>query len=135
MKNTVYICFPPFEKDSKDFNNQWIKRFSEYLNILLNRLMAAPSDVVLCEDFKIDKNHSINSLLDDKDKNPLLVLPVSPEIISNKGFSEILNRINEKSKKNPEYLISRVYKVLMYPVSQKDQPGLLKKLRDYHLYD
>ncbi len=135
MKNTIYICFPSFEKDSKDFSNQWIRKFSEFLKILLNRLMDAPSDVVLCEDFKINKKQSINSLFDDKDKNPLLVLPVSPEIITNKGFSEILNRINEKSKKNPEYLISRIYKVLMYPVSQNDQPDLLKKLRDYHLYD
>ena len=135
MKNTIYICFPFFEKDSKDFNNQWIRRFSEYLNILLNRLLAEPSDVVLCEDFKIDKKHSIISLFDDKDKNPLLVLPVSPEIITNKGFSEILNRIHEKSKKNPEYLVSGVYKVLMYPVSQNNQPDFLKKLRDYHLYD
>ncbi len=135
MKNTIYICFPFFEKDSKDFNNQWIKKFSEYLKILLNRLMAAPSDVVLCEDFKIDKKHSIYSLFDDKNKNPLLVLPVSPEIITNKGFSEILNRINEKNNENPEYLISRVYKVLMYPVSQNDQPDLLKKLPDYHLYN
>lgn len=135
MKNTIYICFPSFEKDSKDFNNQWIRKFSEYLKILLNRLMAAPSDVVLCEDFKIDKKQSIYSLFDDKDKFPLLVFPVSPEIITNKAFSEILNRINEKSKKDPEYLISRVYKVLMYPVSQIDQPDFLKKLRDYHLYD
>jgi len=135
MKNTIYICFPSFEKDSKDFNNQWIRRFSEYLNILLNRLLTDQSDVVLCEDFKIDKKHNINSLFENKDKDPLLVLPVSPEIIANKGFSEILNRINEKSKKDPEYLVSKVYKVLMYPVSQNDQPDLLKKLRDYHLYD
>ena len=103
MKNTIYICFPSFEKDSKDFNNQWIRRFSEYLNILLNRLLTDPSDIVLCEDFKIDKNQSVNSLFDDKEKNPLLVLPVSPEIITNKEFTEVLNRINEKSKKNPEY--------------------------------
>ena len=135
MKNTIYICFPSFEKDSKDFNNKWIRKFSEYLKILLKRLMADPSDVVLCEDFKIDKKQSVNSLFDDKDKNPLLVLPVSPEIIANKGFSEILNRINEKSKMNPEYLISRVYKVLMYPVSKNDQPDSLRKLQDYHLYD
>jgi len=81
MKNIIYICFPSFEKDSKDFNNQWIRKFSEYLKILLNRLMAAPSDVVLCENFKIDKKHSIYSLFDDKDKLPLLVFPVSPEII------------------------------------------------------
>jgi hypothetical protein len=135
MKNIIYICFPSFEKDSKDFNNQWIKKFSEYLKILLNRLMADSSDVVLCEDFKIDKKHSIYSLFDDKDKNPLLVLPVSPEIVTNKGFSEILNRINEKNKENPEYLISRVYKVFIYPVSQNDQPDLLKKLPDYHLYN
>ena len=135
MKNTIYICFPSFEKDSKDFNNQWIKRFSEYLKVLLKRLMADPSDIVLCDDFKIDKNQSINSLFDDKEKNPLLVLPVSPEIIKNNGFTEVLNRISEKSKKNPEYLISRVYKVLMYPVSQNDQPDFLKELRDYNLYD
>ena len=135
MKNTIYICFPSFEKDSKDFNNQWIRRFSEYLNILLNRLLADPSDVVLCEDFKIDKKHSIISLFDDNDKNPLLVLPVSPEIITNKEFTEVLNRINEKNKKDPEYLISGVFKVLMYPVSQNDQPDFLKKLRDYNLYD
>lgn len=122
MKNTIYICFPSFEKDSKDFNNQWIRRFSEYLKILLNRLLADPSDVVLCEDFK-------------SDENPLLVLPVSPEIIANKGFPEILNRINEENKKDPEYLISGVYKVLMFPVSQNDQPDLLKRLRDYNLYD
>jgi len=135
MKNTIYICFPSFEKDSKDFNNQWIRKFSEYLKILLNRLLTDSSDIVLCEDFKIDKKQSINSLFDDKDKNPLLVLPVSPEIIANKGFSEVLNRINEKSKKNPEYLVSGVYKVLMYPVSQNDQSDFLKKLRDYNLYD
>ncbi len=135
MKNTIYICFPSFENDSKDFNNQWIRKFSEYLKILLKRLMADPSDVALCDDFKIDKKHSINSLFDDKEKNPLLVLPVSPEIVTNKGFTEVLNRINEKNKKNPEYLISRVYKVLMYPVSQNDQPDFLKKLRDYNLYN
>jgi len=135
MKNTVYICYPSFEKDSKEFNNQWIRKFSEYLKILLKRLMTDPADIVLCEDFKIDKKQSINSLFDDKNKNPLLVLPVSPEIIANMEFSEILNRINEKSKKNPEYLVSGVYKVLMYPVSQNDQPDFLKKLRDYHLYD
>jgi hypothetical protein len=135
MKNIIYICFPSFEKDSKDFNNQWIRKFSEYLKILLNRLISDSSDVILCEDFKIDKKQSIYSLFDDQDKLPLLVLPVSPEIITNKGFSEILNRINEKNKENPEYLISRVYKVLMYPVSQNDQPDLLKKLPDYHLYN
>ncbi|MCD6566939.1 MAG: DUF4062 domain-containing protein [Bacteroidales bacterium] len=135
MKNTIYICFPSFEKDSKDFNDQWIRKFSEYLKILLKRLMADPSDVVLCDDFKIDKNQSVISLFEDKEKNPLLVLPVSLEIITNKGFTEVLNRINEKSKKDPEYLISRVYKVLMYPVSQNDQPDFLKKLRDYNLYD
>ncbi|MBA7554355.1 hypothetical protein ES705_46970 [subsurface metagenome] len=32
-------------------------------------------------------------------------------------------------------MISRVYKVLMFPVSQNDQPDLLKRLRDYNLYD
>lgn len=135
MKNNIYICFPSFGKDPRDFNNQWIRKLSELLKILLNRLLTNTCDVVLCEDFKADKNKSIYSLFDEDDKLPLLVLPVSPEIIASNEFTKNLKKINEKYKENTEFFISRVYKVLMSPVSQKDQPDLLKKLRDYNIFD
>lgn len=133
--NDIYICYPSTDKDSVKQFDHWIKKFSKYLTILLERILPESPNIVLCEDFKVEKKEDFYSIVDKQEEIPILLLIISPELIARKDYSDNIQTILAQIKSKTKSLSSKVFKVSIAPTILKSQPELLKDLINYDLYD
>jgi hypothetical protein len=133
--NDLYICYPSIKKDPEKQFDHWLEKFSNYLDILLNRLLPDSPNIILCEDFTVKGKDNINSIVEKQVNIPFILFLVSPEFIARSDYMENLKLILTQIKNKTESLSSKVFKVLIAPTLQKSQPEFLHELVDYDLYD
>jgi len=137
FEQDIFISFAPGSGSDNNISAEWTLKFCEYLSVLMNRLNDRKPVILRHDDFRIRQSMLGENFHQVISNSAVFILMFSQEYMLNATYTRELEEIyNIISKdENGSGKKHRIFKVLMQPVVQEEQPACLKNEPSYNFFD
>jgi hypothetical protein len=137
FEHDIFISHAQAAGPENSTASEWSLKFCDYLAALINRLYEKKPAIMLHEDLRVRQSMLGESLQNIISGTAVIVIILSPDYIRSATYMKELEDIfNALEKHEAETGIRhRIFKVLMQPISQEEQPAFLKRELNYSFFE
>ncbi len=137
FEHDIFISYAPAAGSEKNATSEWSLKFCDYLSVLMNRLYDKKPVIMLHDDLRVRQSMLGESYQNNISGSAVIVVILSPEYLRSSTYLRELDDIyNTLEKQEAETGIKhRIFKVLMQPIAQEEQPAFLKRELNYNFFE
>ena len=137
FEQDILISYAPATGSENNATAEWALQFCNYLSVLMNRLYDKKPVIMVHDDLRVRQSMLGESFHQIISGTAVIVMIISPEYLRSSTYLRELDDTydtvyrdkDESGKKH------RIFKVIMHPVTQEEQPACLKGEPSYNFFD
>jgi hypothetical protein len=137
FEHDIFISYALAAGSEKNSTSEWSVKFCDYLAALMNRLYEKKPRILLHDDLRVRQSMLGESYQNNISGSAVIVVILSPDYIHSSTYMKELEDIFSILEKHEAEtgIRHRIFKVIMQPIAQEEQPSFLKRELNYNFFE